>query len=665
MERIILLIIFVLMSSLVFGQVTQKNADNGVFFQKVVKGKYLMVLPTIYDFESISSSDKGGRFGDLIVSAETAAGLASIATSNGKYDKLVWFKDWQSPDGHISKYYYDEILKITKMKPVETDPIYMIKELFQKGIIKGYILYKRDDTKRNAYDDYSIEDYGKHSSLNVATSLSPVLEGIAVESDSESLFKEMGMVCLADVRDKNEKWFFDNYKDKINRKIIFVIDPKVPDNRDFAVFSKGMVVYGNTDFEKNVYDSLEPNTPVVGWGPGDEYQSTSLFSKNAIYNTASNWYFNLPVHSTIRAGKDIPWSKLELNPKIDPFNLKWQENVHYTSYLLSDGDNVQWTVGNFINNESYWGNKGRGSVPYGWGLPVVCEHDLNPLTLMKISETKTLNDGIFTGGLNGYVYLDEYAENRPDRLKVLGEIMAKTGDVLAKYNVNTAYVFSAGDWKSKKSMEAYQVLVDNMPNMNGFFVVQYSPYNAGLGEIIWLKNKNGKPVPIISARFSMWKGLKQLKYNGSPAPVADWINKQPYEGAIVSDEFIDWTVIHAWSEFRKANTDVEGLWAEENKPKEGEKVEYGFSPTAWSINKLEDHVKVVKPDELTWYARLHLTTKDTLIYLANELLTNSKISKSNKEKVNQYLSWIEVANLETETEKKAAFEMLVNIKNGL
>lgn len=634
--------------------VKQTDINKGVFFKKATAGEKLIILPSVYSFPSISKTDKGGRFGDLVNTAQTAAGLAALAVSEKKYDSLVWFTDWEkSPDGHISKYYLDNILGITGMKQIEMSPLDMIKSLADKNIIKGYILYKRDDTVRNAYDEYKKNDYAKHSSANAATSLAPILKAVMVEEDSENIFKEIGLKCLMDVRDKNEAWFFDNYKKEINRNIVFVIDPKVPDNRDFAVFSKGIVVYGNTDFESKVYNFLDPNTPIIGWGCGDEYHSTSLLSKNAIYNTASNWYFNMPIHTVIRAGKDIKWDKLQLNNKINPLTLEWKDNVHYTSYLLSDGDNVQWTVGNFIKNPSYWGNEDRGKIPYGWGLPIACETDLSPLTLLNIAETKTENDGIFTGGLNGYFYLDEYAQNRENKTKILGELAARTDDVLSRYNITTAYIFTASNWKSQKAMEAYQILADNMPNMDGFFVVQYSPYNAGLGEIIWIKNKNGKPIPVIPARFAMWKGLRNNKFNGSPAPIADFINNQAHQGAITNDAYIDWTVVHAWSSFKKSNTDINGLWSEEDN--DGDTA--GYTPAIWSVNKLKPYVEVVKPDELTWQARLHLATKDTLLYLANSFI---KTNKTNKDII-EYIAWLKNQNLDTENQKKEAFQKLAAI----
>ena len=635
-------------------KVGKSEYDKGVFMKRAVKTDKLFVLPNIYDYEKLSINDRGGRYGDLVCTMETVAGLAALAVSEGKFDSLVFMTVFNDTDTrNNSKDYYEEILEITKMKPEKISNYDLIKHLQSKGIIKGYILYKRDDMERDFTHAYG-KEYGKHSSINVATSLSPILGGIIVEKEAEPIFKALGLECLTDVSDKNEKWFFDNYKDKINKDIVFAIDPKTPDNRDYAVFLKAMVIYESTDFEDSVYKFLNPNAPVMGWNGGDEYETMSLQSKNGTYSTVSNWYFNMPIHTLIRPGTDIPWKNLQLNDTINPLDLKWENNAHYTSFILSDGDNVQWTVNDFIYNPGFWGDENRGAIPFGWGLPVVNEADINLLTLYTIAREKTENDYIMAGGINGPIYIDEYAVNRPDRLKVLAESMAKSDKVLAKFNVTTCYIVSAKDWKSKEALEAMQVIVDSMPHMDGFFIIEYTPYNARLGEVMWFKNKEGKPVPVISARYSIWKDATRFPLNGPPALVAEHINETSdgEEGV-----FIDWTVVHCWSYFTKSDTSKD-IMAEEKEETNGEIVTRGFTPALWSAEKLNDNVKVVKPDELVWRAKLHMQTKDTLIYLANNI-KKSKISKTKEREIDTYISWLKNSSLNTDAEKKAGFERLV------
>ena len=38
-------------------------------------------------------------------------------------------------------------------------------------------------------------------------------------------------------------------------------------------------------------------------------------------------------------------------------------NRHTVSFLMSDGDNVQWTMGPWSTSDSWYGNKDRGKVP--------------------------------------------------------------------------------------------------------------------------------------------------------------------------------------------------------------------------------------------------------------------------------------------------------------
>ena len=41
---------------------------------------------------------------------------------------------------------------------------------------------------------------------------------------------------------------------------------------------------------------------------------------------------------------------------VNPKKIDANENAVYHSFVMSDGDNMQWTFGGFVNSPDYWNN---------------------------------------------------------------------------------------------------------------------------------------------------------------------------------------------------------------------------------------------------------------------------------------------------------------------
>ena len=74
---------------------------------------------------------------------------------------------------------------------------------------------------------------------------------------------------------------------------------------------------------------------ILGWGP-DEHTNVSIASKHGIDVIAADWSYNLSVLSSYKCSPQIQ--------KIDN-NLKEEDGVHYVTFIMSDGDNMQWLLG--------------------------------------------------------------------------------------------------------------------------------------------------------------------------------------------------------------------------------------------------------------------------------------------------------------------------------
>ena len=86
----------------------------------------------------------------------------------------------------------------------------------KQGIIKGYILYRSAKSKGENNAGWPDMD----CSVNVATSLAGLLDGIIVDEELEKEAKAHGLKLLLDVRAKTQLWCFQNYKDRFNRRML-------------------------------------------------------------------------------------------------------------------------------------------------------------------------------------------------------------------------------------------------------------------------------------------------------------------------------------------------------------------------------------------------------------------------------------------------------------
>lgn len=69
--------------------------------------------------------------------------------------------------------------------------------------------------------------------------------------------------------------------------------------RDYAIAHRLMLYADQKELIDPVLEWVEPLSPILGWGCGDEYDFTSLIARWGHYNTATNWCMNLPFLSSV------------------------------------------------------------------------------------------------------------------------------------------------------------------------------------------------------------------------------------------------------------------------------------------------------------------------------------------------------------------------------
>ena len=276
---------------------------------------------------------------------ESLSGLCGQAVNEGSFDEMIWIEINNNSYHKILKS-SQESLNITKV--IRMDIWDLLEHLMKKKIIKGYVLYKNDTSTG---ENYSRRE-GINYSANVATVYASLLKGVLVEESLEKRIKQSGLKKLKDARNESPESCFKRCKKQLNRSSALSIDPKVSNCRDIAIAQKLMLYYGTGPFSEQILEWVTPLSPILGWNYGNEDEYTGAITRWGHYNTASNWCRNLPV---IMAASDKMYP-LPIH-EIKKENIDFEDNSAFHSFVISDGDNMQWTMGEFLDSPVYYGIK--------------------------------------------------------------------------------------------------------------------------------------------------------------------------------------------------------------------------------------------------------------------------------------------------------------------
>lgn len=337
-------------------------------------------------------------------------------------------------------------------------------------------------------------------------------------------------------------------------------------------------------------------------------------------------------------GKTFPAAKLRSRHPPSLWELDWREDVHYVAFIMSDGDNVSWLMGNFIEDaeRAWWSNPHRGKFPIGWSFCYTDLAQVCPYALQHLYETATPKDDLVLMG-GGYYYPDRFGVKRSEPLKLLRLHAERVGAYMRMGRLRTL-LFNTQRWDSPEAVRAYRLFAQTAPNLLGIFAIQYYPYPAGKGKVIWVDNEQGDQIPVVSARYAIWSNVRR-ENEGTPSMVARWLNSQPVRGQGNVEERFSWVTVHCWSWFRK-RTESEPPEAEDiDQAKDTQPgVERGLSPVKWCVEQLAPHVQVVTPSNLLLLLRLHKNPANTLRKELQQLRDRCRVMRKHHPRL--------VANLE-------------------
>jgi len=518
----------------------------------------------------------------LQMMVQSVAGLAAKAVNEGHGDEMVWVNNG---DGDLEKWYARLLAMHPELEKRGTfGPWDLVDRYAKRGIIKGYILYHTDPS-------------GADCSVNVATSLAGLLDGIIVDEALEKDAQAHGLKLLQDVRGKSDLWCFQTYKDQFNHRMLCFQDPRKPHVRDLAIAQKVFTSYGNSELTPLAVAWVEPLSPILGWNGGDEFATTDLTTGYGDIQTDTDWSLNLPLLMAGTEKLNLPEMK-----SFDPRTIDWNDSRSAVAFIQTDGDNTQWVEGDFFGNASYWGNSERGKIPYGWSCCFAHLAQLCPEAIQYALDTRSPNDWFIEWG-GGYYYPDRFGLKLANRWDLLAQQAGRTWELMKKTNTRViGFNFTRID--SRDARKACRVFAGQTDGLLAILAFQYYPYEGGAGSTFWVTDRNGIEVPVVSARYSIWENTNNRERAGTPAKVAREIRQTVDTSAPAQLPRYDWVIAHVWSYFKYApGTDEDA----ENMPQDNAAANggvRGYAPVTWSAQRLPDNVRVVSPEELLWRIRM-------------------------------------------------------------
>ena len=402
-------------------------------------------------------------------------------------------------------------------------------------------------------------------SLSVAISLSGLLNAVVVQPSNEKTAINAGLTMVMDVRDKDDLWLRSSeYFSQLSRKVA-VEQPTSMAHKlvDYAVMADAYFNFydGNHAEEHTaMFDFLDNGAVVLGWNNVlGEYETVKSFSRlNACLVPADHAY-NLSTLSSFFAEGSVNESRYA-SEEANKSHVE-NDNVHTVCIVMSDGDNLQWTLNDYVTKTSWYSSALRGSFAMNWGLPALFGDLAQPLMQHYANEQTSMDEFIMQLSGLGYTFPVNWDENAKwNMAKMLSDTMQKRG---MKYmNVLDDHGFT------EQNMYAFTA----QSGIEGIFYTDYTNYAGYKGDILW---SNG--VPVVSAKYRLWNSIKGC----DPEGIANSINNAPT--GIDCEDAYTFIIVHAWS----------GLDAEGNFVANGDTM----AAVAKLISLLDSDVEVVSASE--------------------------------------------------------------------
>ena len=370
-----------------------------------------------------------------------------------------------------------------------------------KGYLNGYILANMTQP-----------------SIHVAFSLSGIKDALVVIGSDESNIKSLGLSLVEDATNETMQQFYNNHKNDMCKTMLCYQAPeKANFLSDYAVYGKAYFFYENlsSSISQQIFATMNANSALLGWGDSENGLVESVSQKSIIVH-AADYANNLSAFSNF--GVETRQGSYNNNPDV-------QKDVHTVCFLMTDGDNVQWLLGDFGMSSNWYASPSRKKVNIGWTMSPGFSQ-LAPTVLKRFYDAAGTSEGgrdYFVAGPSGmgYVFPDTYGS--------LNSYASLTNSYMKKADLRILNII--GNSMDSKYLTPFL----QQDQIDGIFYYYYSNYAQGNGQIYFI---NGKPV--ITARYNLWSNTFE-----SPESLAEKLNSLSTD--ITSKQGYSLIAVHVWT----------------------------------------------------------------------------------------------------------------------
>lgn len=367
-------------------------------------------------------------------------------------------------------YWLNDLIDNYNIKRIDTTIDEMILDYKKEFDDIGYILY----------DNKNLE------SVNVASSLAGILNYLPVTESLVTKMNEENIPNKLDVRDKTERWLFNNYSDKFNYSSAIQLRGDIPHLRDFGIANEYIFFYqegiesDSLKLRSEIHNKLTVDAPLFGWGPGVEESHVGIASQFGQFTIPSDYCYN----TTVFTARDF-YNISNVKQKNQDKEIAPQKDKHYIAFVRSDGDNAQTWYNYFPFSPKDMGAE-RKDFPMGWSIqPSLI--DLAPTIISNVYNNADIND-YFVCAVSGHGYM------YPKTYKDVSTFMSRLSMYLRKTDLSVVQILDSS--VSKDVIEMYA----KVPEIIGGMYMYGDKYAGGKGSVYWSSNEK----PFVSFRESLW-----------------------------------------------------------------------------------------------------------------------------------------------------------------
>ena len=499
-------------------------------------GEYDAVFPKPEQREKLYIVQSVPQSSDDLLTLVSLQGLLARNSKSGiiiEYDSSV--KSYTS----MLRSYYSDVCKMT----------------YSSG------LWSTVSSEIDSVDGYILTDRGDDS-INVANSLAAQLNAIIVTENNRAAAENRGLKCLLDVSDKDDAWLRQSeYWDKLDKDIAFMINTGYTEHlRDYAIFCGSYVFSDSDDTPKKLTDRvghMNDNFIVFGWNTAcGEFDTVKTFASINGSIIASDFAKNLSALSAFSLNEAHQKTEAAESASADK---------HTVCFVISDGDNLQWTLNDFQTSDKWWANKKRGDFYTGWGLPASMI-DVAPAALQYYYRTmKETDEFIMQLSGIGYTFPSYWRS-----ISALRSMQEQLASLMGRAGMSVMEILDDAKLNDTLVQRYYSGFLDH-EEIDGILYIDYSNYAGYGGQIFWSNDK-----PIVAARHRVWAGFTDV------TQLASEINRASTDPS--SEDAYSFIIVHAWS----------GLDSKGNIVANGNTLD----AVAAIVEKLDPDVEVVTPSEL-------------------------------------------------------------------